>query len=51
MIALLYRPASDEGIQAVVEYFRLETDHGALESISGLDEHVCNAVEFGKGLA
>jgi N-glycosylase/DNA lyase len=48
---IISSPASDEGIQAVVEYFRLETDHGALEkSISGLDEHVCNAVEFGKGL-
>lgn len=44
-------PVSDGGIQSVIDYFRLDTDHDALEKeISSIDEHVARAVQFGKGL-
>lgn len=44
-------PVSHKGIQSVVKYFRLDTDHDAMEKeISCIDEHVARAVEFGKGL-
>lgn len=48
---LVSTPVSHMGVQSVVEYFRLDTDHDAMEKeISCIDEHVARAVEFGKGL-
>jgi N-glycosylase/DNA lyase len=48
---LVSTPVSHKSVQSVVEYFRLDTDHDAMErEISCIDEHVARAVEFGKGL-